>query len=182
MRLHITPDSDLYELEHYWVKAGWGLNIRPMLESLARLPKGARIDIVELFPPIPAADIYNYTFPSLKPADQHKDCEWTALNFFRDVPDDRFTDVNVVRQTLLTDYYPVLSDPRYGDLIALSKPNGDIIHLAVYIAADIYYTKNSGNFHDPFMLTTLSDMVDHFSGQIPEDQTLQVTFYRNKYY
>ena len=182
LRLHITPDSDLDELEHYWIRAGWGLDLRPLFESLAKLPQGARISLTALLPPMPAADIYTYPFPSLKPEDQNKDCRWTALNFFRDVPDDRFTDNNVVRQALLTDYYPVLSDPRYGDLVLLSKANGDIIHIGVYIAADIVYTKNSGEFRDPFLLMTLSDMLGHFTAQIPEDQTLQVNFFRNKYY
>jgi hypothetical protein len=88
----------------------------------------------------------------------------------------------VVRQTLLTDYYPVLSDARFGDLVLLAKPNGDIIHIAVYIAADIVYTKNSGSFRDPFILMTVSDMLDHFASQIPEGQNLQVSIYRNKYY
>ena len=182
VRLHITPDSDINELEHYWIRAGWGLDLRPMLESLSRLPKGARIDLVELLPPMPSADIYTYPFPSIKPADQHKDCRWTALNFFRDIPDDRFTDPSVVRQTLLTDYYPVESDPRYGDVVAVTNPHGDIIHLAIYIAANIVYTKNSANFNDPFMLMTMPEMLEHFCWQIPEGQSLGVQFLRNKYY
>lgn len=182
LRLHLTPASDLNALEHYWVRAGWGVDIRPMLESLTKLPQGARIDVVELLPPIPSSNLYSYPFPSVKPEDQHKDCHWTALNFFRDVPDQRFTDPNIVHQTLLTDYYPVLSDPRYGDLIILAKPNGDIIHSSVFIADNIVYTKNSANFRDPFILMTLPDMIDNFSAQIPEDQSLQVLIYRNKYY
>ncbi|HEV3272956.1 MAG TPA: hypothetical protein VGZ93_12310 [Candidatus Methylacidiphilales bacterium] len=182
LRLHVTPDSDLDELEHYWIRAGGGLDLRPLFESLAKLPHGARISLTALLPPIPAADIYTYPFPSLNLEDQHKDCRWTALNFFRYVPDDRFTDNNAVLHTLLTDYYPALSDPRYGDLVLLSTPKGDIIHIAVYIAADIVYTKNSGSFRDPYILMNLSDMMDHFSSQIPEDQTLRITIYRNKYY
>lgn len=182
LRLHLTPDSNINALEHYWIRAGWGVDLRPMLESLTKLPQGARIDVVELLPPVPSANLYSYPFPSTKPEDQHKDCHWTALNFFRDVPDQRFTDSNVVHQTLITDYYPVLSDPRYGDLIILAKPNGDIIHSSVYIADNIVYTKNSSNFRDPFILMTMSDMIDNFSAQIPEDQSLQVLIYRNKYY
>jgi hypothetical protein len=182
LRLHLTPDSDIDELEHYWAKAGQGLDLRPMLESLSKLPKGARLSLTALLPPLPSAQIYTFPYPSLKPEDQNKDCRWTSLNFFRDVPDDRFTDSAVVRQTLLTDYYPVLSDARFGDLVLLAKPNGDIIHIAVYIAADIVYTKNSGNFRDPYILMTVSDMLDHFASQIPEGQNLQVSVYRNKYY
>jgi hypothetical protein len=182
LRLHITPTSDLNELENYWIKAGWGVDVRPMLESLSRLPQGGRLDVVEIFPPVPSANLYTYTFPSTKPEDLNKDCKWTAMNFFRDTPDNRFTDSKFVVSTLQSDYYPVLSDLRYGDLIVISKPNGDIIHIAVYIAADVVYTKNSPNFYDPFILMKFSDMMDHFSGQIPEDETLHVQFLRNKYY
>jgi hypothetical protein len=182
LHLHITPDSNIDELKEYWARAGWGVDVRPMLESLGKLKGGARIDIVELFPPIPSSEIYNYTFPSSKPEDQHKDCRWTAMNFFRDVPDARFTDSRVVGQTLATDYYPVPSDPRYGDIIALARPNGDLIHFAVFIADNVVFTKNSGSFRDPFILMTLPDLLDYFSAQIPEDETLKIEIFRNKYY
>jgi len=59
---------------------------------------------------------------------------------------------------------------------------GDIIHVAVYIAADIVYTKNSGNFYDPYILMTYSDMLDHFAWQLPENEKLKVEIRRNKYY
>lgn len=182
LRLHITPDSNINALEHYWIRAGWGLDLRPMLESLAALPQGARLDLVELLPPIPSANIYTYPFPSMKPEDQQKDCRWTALNFFRDVPDDRFIDSEYDRKVLLSDYYPALSDARYGDIIALTRPNGETIHVAVYIAADIVYTKNDGNFREPFILMTYADMLDHFAALIPENETLKVQIFRNKYY
>ena len=182
LRLHLTSKSNIGELENYWARAGWGLDLKPRLESLARLPNGARIDLTELLPPVPSSQIYTYPFPSLKPIDMHRDCHWTALNFFRDVPDDKFADPNTVAQTIKSDYYPEFSDPRYGDLVLLTRPDGNVIHSAIYIAADVVYTKNSGNFRDPFILMKLSDMVDHFSTQIPEDQKLGVNYLRNKYY
>ena len=56
LRLHITPNTDINTLSRYWGKAGQGLNIQPMLESLTKLPQGARMDIVELLPPLPSAE------------------------------------------------------------------------------------------------------------------------------
>ena len=182
LRLHITPDTDINALSRYWSKAGQGVNIQPMLESLTKLPQGARMDVIELFPPLPSADLYSYPFPSTRPEDQHKDCHYTALNFFRDTPDPRFTDPKVVKQTLQNDYYPVLADPRYGDLIALVQQDGSIIHSCIFIADNVVYTKNSPNFRDPYILMTLPDMMDNFRAQIPEGQKLQVLIYRNKYY
>jgi len=182
LRLHIMPDSDVNALARYWVKAGWGVDLRPMLESLAKLPRGARIGIVNIFPPGPSAQIYTFPFPSLKPEDQRKDCHWTAFNFFRDVPKPPFFEGREILATLENDYYPVLSDPRYGDIAMLKKPNGDIIHSCVFIADNIVYTKNSSQATEPFILQTDSDMLDIFSAQIPEGQTLSVQWYRHKRY
>ena len=100
-----------------------------------------QLDFVELLPPLASSQIYTFPFPSAKPEDQHKDCRWTAMNFFRDVPDPRFVDSKVVMQTILTDYYPVHSEPRYGDLVAfdtdLVGPDGFLIDVSrTYLAGD----------------------------------------------
>ena len=104
------------------------------------------------------------------------------VNFFRDPPDNRYTNAVFIRLKLDTDFYPVFSDPRYGDLVFLEKPSGDIIHSSVFIADEIVYTKNGGHFLSPWMLMTIPDMVTAFSALMPEDQRLKVTYYRNKYY
>ena len=182
LRLHVTPETDVDELYRYWGKAGQGFNVLPMLQSLTRLPLGARVDIIELLPPLPSAQLYTYPYPSTNPEDLHKDCHYTALNFFKVTPDPRFTDTKVVHDTMANDYYPVLADPRYGDLITLVRQDGSIIHSCIYIADDIVYTKNSANFRDPYIFMTLPEMIDTFTAQIPEGQTLQTLIYRNKYY
>jgi hypothetical protein len=182
LRLHITPDSDMDSLAHYWIKAGWGVDLRPMLDSLAKLPRGARIGIVNVLPPIPSAQIYTFPFPSLKPEELRKDCHWTSFNFFRDVPRAPFFKGQEILDLLEADYYQVVSDPRYGDIGMLKKPNGDMIHSCVFIADNIVYTKNSASATEPFILMRDSDMLDIFSAQIPEGQTLGVQWYRNKHY
>jgi len=182
LRLHITPNTNIDALSRYWIRAGDGINIRPLLESLTRIPKGTGINAALLLPPMPGAELYTFAYPSTKPEDLHKDCHYVAFNFFKDPPDPRFTDPKIVRQTLMTDYYPVLADFRYGDLIVLAKANGDIIHSAVFIADNIVYTKNSANFRDPYIFMTIPDMLDNFDALIPEGETLQVQCFRNKYY
>jgi hypothetical protein len=182
LRLHISPTTNIEELARYWVHAGQEINVEPLLESLCKVPGGTDINAVLLFPPLPSATLYNFTFPSNKPEDLGKDCHYTALNFFRDKPDPRFTDPAFVRQTFVNDYYPVQSDPRYGDILVLARPDGSLIHSCVYIADNIVYTKNSANFRDPFILMKIEDMVDTFTAQIPEGQSLTVQYYRNKYY
>jgi len=182
LKLHIMPDSDINALAAYWSKASWGKDVKPMLESLGKVPGGARLGLVHLLPRIPADSLYTYPFPSTKPEDLHKDCHWAAFNFFRDTPDNRFTAPAVVEQTIQNDYYPVISDPRYGDIVMLATEKGAIIHSSVYIADNIVYTKNSGEYINPFLLMTIPDMIDTFEAFIPENEHLKVLVYRSKYY
>lgn len=187
LQLHVTPKSDINSLENYWSKAAWGKDIRPMLDSLKRVPGGARVSIVHLMPPQPGGDLYTFPFPSLRPYDLRKDCHWTAFNFFRDPPDPRFggddAEKNkVITQTLENDYYPVLHDPRYGDLVELVRPNGLLVHSSVFIGDDIVYTKNSAQFLEPFMLMTIEDMKTAISTTIPDGESLRVAIFRSKYY
>ncbi len=182
LRLHFTPDTDVEGLEHYWIRAGWGVDLRSLIESLARIPGGARIDLIELLPPIPSSNLYTFPFPTLRPPDQVQDCHWSSLNFFRDAPDPLSLTAEYKQKVFNSDYFPVLDDPRYGDIVALTNQNGTILHTAVYLADDFVYTKNSGNYRDPFILMRIPEMLDLFSGTVPEDQKLEVHYLRNKYY
>ncbi len=181
LKLFINADSNVDELLKYWAKAGTEKDLRPMLESLAKVPGGARISLINVLPPQPAARLYTFALPSLEPL-EHDNCHWTSFNFFKDPPDNSFTNAAIVRKTLETDYYPVFTDPRYGDLVFLAKPNGEIIHSSVYVADNIVYTKNGGHYLSPWMLMRIPEMVDAFSAMYPADQQLKVSYYRNKYY
>ena len=180
LHLHVMPDSNVNSLLSYWSKAAWGKDIKPMLESLSKVPGGARIDLVHLLPPLPTEWLYTFPFPSSNPVDALKDCHWVALNFFRDRPDLKLTDHEMMQKIFQNDYYPVISDARYGDLIQLVRPNGDIIHTAVFIADDVVFTKNSADSVGPYMLMRFQDMVDAFSVFIPEGENLRLVILRSK--
>lgn len=181
LKLKIDSESNVDELLKYWGRAGNEKDLRPMFESLAKVPGGARISLINLLPPNPGGRLYTFAFPSMEPL-EHDNCHWTSFNFFKDPPDNAFTNAATVRKSLETEYYPVFTDPRYGDLVFLSKPNGEIIHSSVYVADNIVYTKNGGHYLSPWMLMRIADMVDAFSAMSPPDQQLKVTYYRNKYY
>jgi hypothetical protein len=182
MKLRVTPDTRIEPLVNYWGKAARGMDLRPLLESLANVPGGARLDLVHLLPPIPSANLYTFPFPSTDPGEIPKDCHWASFNFFRNPPVTRYADLQSVTEALQTDYYPVLSDPRYGDIVVLVKAPNQILHTAVFIADNIVYTKNGPSFAEPFLLMRMPDLVDLFSGMIPENEQLQVFYFRNKYY
>ena len=184
VKLRVTPNSDTDALTNYWGKAGGAKDVRPLIESLARVPGGARLGLVNLLPPGPAARLYNFPVPPnpLNGPAVKQDCHWTAFNFFRDPPDDHYSNADYLREKLRDDHFPVLSDPRYGDLVLFVTPDGQLIHSAVYLADDIVYTKNGDSSLHPWMLSTVQDLLDQYSFQVPPDKALQVQYFRNKYY
>ena len=184
VRLHVTPESDINSLATYWGKAVWNTDLKAILASLGRVPGGAYVDIIELLPPLPASLLYTFPVPQnpLNGAVVNRDCHWTAFNFFRDPPDPGYGDPEYVPDRLELDYYPVASDLRFGDVVTFCRPDGSIIHSAVFLADDIVYSKNGGSALTPWLLSTIADLRDSYSFHVPAGQNLTVTCYRNKYY
>ena len=182
LRLRVSTSSNVDELDGYWARAGWGKNIKPLLESLKAVPGGTRIDILEILPPGPTARLYTYPFPSLDSTVLRQDCHWNSFNFFRETPDPRFTDPKFVSETLQKDYYPVLTAPRYGDILFFTDSTGNAFHSAVYIADNIVYTRNGAEFRQPYILMQLPDLIETYAALLPEGERINISFYRNKYY
>ena len=184
LHLRVTPETDLAALHHYWGKACWSIDDKAFLESLAAVRGGTWLDIIELLPPLPTSLLYTSPMPQnpLNGPVLIHDCHWTAFNFFRDPPDERYAQPAFVFQHLKEDYFPVQSDPRYGDLVLLTKPDGDIIHSAVYLADNFLFSKNGeGDLH-PWIIASLPDLLEKYSFQVPPEQKLNVVYFRNKYY
>ena len=136
---------------------------------------------IGLLPPLPASLLYTFPTPDnpLKGPVATRDWHWTSLNFFREPPDDRYSDPAYASRLTL-DYRPVPSDPRFGDVVTFSKPNGDILHSAVFIADGIVFTKNAYTPLHPWILSTLADLQEEYSFQMPPGQNLKVADHRNK--
>ena len=181
LKLHVTPDTNIDSLLSYWGRAAQGKELRPFLQSLASVPGGTTEDLVHLLPHFPKENLYEFPPPSTDPVVSRHDCNWTAFNFFRDPPDERFTERDFIENTLRTDYYPISSDPRYGDIMLLQAEPNTIIHAAVFVADNIVYTKN-GTASEPFLFMTIQDLLDTFAALIPEGQRLGIVYLRNKYY
>jgi len=179
VKLHVTPDSNIDELLKYWGRAGSARDLRPMLESLSRVPGGARVSLAHLIPPWPTARLYTFPFPSENAAE---DCHWTSFNFFKDPPEPIPPDGQLLRHKLDTEYYPVTSDPRYGDLVMLATSAGPIIHSCIFLADNIVYSKNGANHTAPWLLATIPEVLSTYSAFIPTNETLKVLYYRNKNY
>lgn len=177
VQIHITPQTDIDALVNYWaVGAGSAKDIRPILESLAKVPAGYDIDITHLLPRFARKRIYTYPSPTGDKGEVLYDCHWNSMNFFNDPPDDRFGDGATVIQTLETNYTPVIDDYRFGDIVLFMKSDTQAIHSAVYIADNILFTKNGPSLHSPWILMQMDTLVSHYS----TNTDLQLRGFRKK--
>ena len=176
VRLRIDKSSDIEELVNYWGRHGRAKDVRPVIESLANIEGGERINIVCLLPTFARQRLYLYPPPPEREPAAKRDCHWTAFNFFADQPDDRFCQEQEVVKTLEQDYYRVFGDLKLGDIALFSNEPGKVTHSAVYVADDIFYTKNGSLSTRPWMLMRLEDMKDYYPSHKPVD----ARFYRRK--
>jgi hypothetical protein len=179
-KLKITPDSNVDQLVDYWGFHGRAKDLRPLFESLKRVPGGCAIDLAHLLPPMARKLVYTYPYPSTNKVEMRRDCHWTSLNFFSSTPDDHFTDPAVVKRTLETEYYPINSEPKLGDIVVLSDSNGIMIHSAAYLADNIVFTKNGAIFTQPWMYMKLDDMQVYYQTFYPPDKPVKMMILRHK--
>jgi hypothetical protein len=177
-RLRVAEGEDVEPLVRYWANQGGAKDIRPLLASLARTPGGASLDITHLLPPFARMRVYTYPFPSEDPWHNRRDCAWTSMNFFNREPDDRFYDFAATRETIARDYYPIQDEPAFGDIVWFSDAGGQTLHIAVYIAADIVFTKNGATFNEPWTLMEMKDLLADYAPGV----SLHTTIYRRKPY
>lgn len=176
LELCVKPDTDTGKLANYWGKEGMAKDIRPLLESLTRIPEGYTLDVSHLLPPFARMRLYAYPYPSEDPLALRRDCFWTVMNFFNELPDDRFCDYQYVTQVLQKEYYPVQDDLTYGDVILLLNDHRAPVHAAVYLADDIVYTKNGAHFDQPWILMEMRDLLAFY----PSPSPVQFTAHRLK--
>ena len=183
LRVHVKPESDIRTLTGYWGKGRYAINVRTMLEAVSKVQGGSWIDILMLMPQIPASQLYIYPLVpenTLNDSLAIHDCHWTSFNFFRETPDPAPSSPQYYAQLLKTNYYPVPGDPRYGDMVVFSTPDGNIIHSAIYLADDIVFTKNGATAIHPWMLATISDLLKQYSFRVTPAHRLTITYLRNK--
>lgn len=178
VKLRVDAGSDVEALVNYWGKGKRAKSLRPLLESLRRVPGGCTIDLVHLLPAFARKRIY--TFPTPDDPDRSKhDCHWSSLNFFNDPPEPAFDDHAKVRQAITSQYEPVSGEPTMGDLVVLRNESGRLVHSAIYLAEGLVFTKNGHALFQPWRYMTLSDMVEYYALFSP-DEPLTVRFLRSR--
>ena len=176
-KLRLGPDTDIDKLLGYWgstpgVRAK---DLRPLFESVRNSPEGGTISLIYLLPRFARERLYTFPLPQQTGATK-MDCHWTALNFYNDVPDDRLQDNAYASNHIKEAFYQIGKPSRCGDLVFITNAQGEVIHSAVYIAADLCFTKNGINFAQPWILMRMERLRDvyTFSGEPT------MLFYRRK--
>jgi hypothetical protein len=162
MRLRLGSESDLESLVEYWSRYRPPRVVKPFLESLMRVPGGAALNVAFFFPPFARLRLYTYPDPAAEPDAAQQDCFWTALNFANDRPDARFHNEALVQSTLRSAYAEVPSPWQFGDLILLLEEGRTAIHLCVYVADDVVFTKNGADLLRPWVLMKLSNVIQEY--------------------
>lgn len=176
LQLLLTSETDVHELATYWSSPETQPRVLALLES--RQPRDGEtwLDITEVLPSMPRSRVN--TFPtSTDLLSNRPDCRWTCLNFFADLPSDRFADPRTAVDRLNMFYYEVEPPYRFGDVIMIfEEPSGDFIHSCTYIADDIVFTKNGKAATRPWIL----QRDRHLSRIYVKDKKVRMKGYRRR--
>lgn len=176
MKLTIHEGEDVSALVSYWGRGGRNKDIRPLLESLAKVPVSEDIDICHMLPRFARSRLYTYPLPSDDPIIEKRDCYWTCMNFFNDIHDDKYTNIAEVRREMAEHYFSVPANPIFGDMVVFYQSNGEAIHSAIYIADNILFTKNGPSYSMPWILMSMEDLMAFYPSETP----LMTKVYRRK--
>jgi len=161
VRLRVTPETDIDAVLRYWGSNSRTSKVKPLLESAKRIPEGTILNISWFFPPVPRLLLYSYPTPAKTIDGKYPDCYWTALNFFKETPDNRLLG-EASGELLKASFVNVPKADRFGDVILLYEREGNdmlTVHTCVFIAEDIVFTKNGYDLRQPWVLMRLEDMM-----------------------
>lgn len=176
VNLRVSTNDDLDALLSYWVKDGRQKALRPLLSSLAKKPGGDTIGIAYFLPPFPRERLYTYPDAATSPAALEEDCFYTSFNFFNNPPDPQFLNNHKPDVSMRKYYDPVKGDPAFGDLILFLNPSNAAVHICVYIADDLVFTKNGQSGLQPWVFMKFADMLAVYS----TDPPLRILKFRRK--
>ena len=161
MGLALNEYSDLPDLRRYWLAGNGNADLNPLLASMSRVPGGSTINVNALLPPF--ARLLLNSYPQQR-ADfpDNANCVWSSMNFFSQRPDNHFVEERYTDHVLQTQYHPVPKASALGDIIMLYRPQSDggmgMIHMCVFVADDVVFTKNGGDVYQPWVLMRLPDV------------------------
>lgn len=157
-----TPGQTSESLLAYWrfppSATADEARVRVLLEEAERT--GAAVALPDLLPVMPRTALNRYV---VETEASFRDCHWTAMNFFNDLPVDFEASPERLRDYLITHFQRVEDMPRFGDVVILRNAHDDVVHSFNYIAANKVFTKNGGNDDRPWTLMPMEEVVRIYS-------------------
>lgn len=163
--------AEVPALAAYW-RPGRHKSVAALLEAFAASGEDNRyLDIIHLLSPIEREFLNTYftpTGPSLTPS-----CFWTAFNFGEEKPDDRYLVLpgmwseheSLAWRELTASFDAIPAPGRLGDIIGYRRKDAPaVVHVAVFIADGLVYTKNGATFSKPWHISRLEDLDELYLG------------------
>jgi hypothetical protein len=163
-RLCIRPDTELDKVVMYWGHAPnvRFIDVRPILDGLKGLPRGGTLSLMYLLPPFARERLY--TFPACPaPGEPLPDSYWSTFNFSTVKPDDRFLAPAECTRYAEEHFYNIARPGLCGDVLLFKNLQGQIRHAAVYLAADLVFTKLGKNCAMPWTIMRIADLQAMYS-------------------
>lgn len=154
-RVKVNATTPLEPLIAWWARGTSVARVRALFQAAAQVPGGGTVPVAELLPSTPRRRMGS--FPARE--EPLYDCFWTALHFFGESPTAHLPELSGFRAALQHEYESVpFSQLRFGDLIVFSGTDGTIAHVVNHVAGDLVFTKNGGQPHRPWVLSTLEEV------------------------
>jgi hypothetical protein len=157
--------ADVPALAAYW-RPGRHKDVATLLQSFAANRTGPLyLDILHLLSPIEREFLNTYFTPdgpSLTPS-----CFWTAFNFGAEKPDDSYLVLpgtwsnheHLAWEELNARFDRLPAPGQLGDIVAYRRRGEPaVVHVCVFIADGLVYTKNGATFSQPWCLSRLEDI------------------------
>jgi len=176
VRLQVDESTNLEEVANYWAQGRGEKAVLPLLKSVQRAPGSDSIDILHLLPALPRKYLNTYVRRDDVNFTVYPDCYWTVVNFSKAFPSGAAADFDLAKVYLSEELVEAAPPYRLGDVVVFFEETTDVfVHSAVYIADDIYYTKNGRTPVSPWILMPEDRMMRRYS-----DRLLYRKVYRTK--
>jgi hypothetical protein len=177
--LKVDASADIEGIARYWTFRGRSKESGPLLQSLSRVPGGSELDLAHLLPPMARRRIYTYAKPSPNGVVDPRNCFWSAMNFFAETPEDRFTNADEMMR-VLTAEYQLVDEPTFGDVVVMFDAQNQPIHAASYLADNLLFTKNGHTPFHPWMYATLDEIHELYSAMLPRSLPFTIRNFRRR--
>jgi len=176
VNIRIPPDGDIDALVSYWGVMGREVRIRPILDAISRSSDAGVIDIGYVLPVFARTRLNRFPVDGLNDL-VRRDCHWTSLNFFNEVPDDDLAGLTGMQKEIRNNYTKLETAPAFGDLVFFSRPDGVIIHSAVYLAGNLVFTKNGDLSTQPWIIMDMENLRQHY--EIAMHEKITTNYWRH---